>query len=368
MKRTVLFLLLFALCFSMGLSIRRQALDRMPAGMAWYGRELEFSVLEEAAENVIHRIAVTGVARRSGYAVSGADPSRFTEAELVLTDERFRVLFPVEMAYGAFLLTEPERRNTGDAVISDDLAVRLFGTEDAVGRPFLLNGTEVNVVGVYRSDRALMQRLASDGVERIYLPYYSDAVSMPAAEEIYTAESSGPDLDRFLALLDGALAGWRSVDMTMERRLVEQRTHLMGFFCGAMAAGFLLWALWRLVRRGVTALREGPRGGRWWVLHVLLWAALLGSAAALLCLIPFDLVLPEPLTETNILRPAFYVEHWISAVQRLRRSPSGPLALTVWNLQALWGILSFVLLAHTAGACARLVNKNTGLENKNAGK
>ena len=359
MKRVIVALLLFALCFSMVFVIRNEALERMPSGIVWQGGTMDFDVLEEAAEGAVYRITVTGVSRFTGYAVSGTDPSRTWRTELVLTDERYNVIFPMSMAEGAFFHTEPEQRaNTRDVVISDVLAVQIFGTEQAVGSTFLLGGTEVTVVGVYRTDRSLAWRLASDGTESVYVPFYTDAASVSAVEEVYAAESSGPGLDRFLTLLDGALAGWQTTDLSLQRRLVEQRTRLTCFFCGVLGASFLLWALWKVLRRDVLCLKECSQNGRWWASHALLWAAFLGGSAVILWSIPFELLLPEPLTETNILRPSFYIEYWISSAQHLRRSPGGAFALTVWNLQALWGALSFVFLAHVVGACKRLVIKN----------
>ena len=58
-------------------------------------------------------------------------------------------------------------------VISDKLALKLFFNTEAVGKTLMLNNEVYTICGIYSESDLLINKLSSDGKQRVYIPYTS---------------------------------------------------------------------------------------------------------------------------------------------------------------------------------------------------
>lgn len=93
-------------------------------------------------------------------------------------DDTYQQVQPVEIIYGRYLNEGDVLGRRLNVVMEADSAVKLFGTENAVGKTFRTtiygNVDEYTVVGVYRKEVSAFQRLlmgADDGSGEAFLPW-----------------------------------------------------------------------------------------------------------------------------------------------------------------------------------------------------
>lgn len=66
-------------------------------------------------------------------------------------------------------------KNKKAAVISSDLALKLFFETDVIEKTIIIDNKEYTVSGVYKKTKGLINELSSDNKERVYLYYKSDS-------------------------------------------------------------------------------------------------------------------------------------------------------------------------------------------------
>lgn len=66
-------------------------------------------------------------------------------------------------------------KNKKAAVISSDLALRLYFKTDVIGKNIIFDKKEYTISGVYEKPKGLINELSSDNKERVYLYYKSDS-------------------------------------------------------------------------------------------------------------------------------------------------------------------------------------------------
>jgi putative ABC transport system permease protein len=84
------------------------------------------------------------------------------------------------MTRGSFLTEDVCTSGSNVAVISEQLANKLYKSLDVVGNGIILTNQEFRIIGVYSNHRTLMSFLADDGLERVYVPYSSIEKGMEA--------------------------------------------------------------------------------------------------------------------------------------------------------------------------------------------
>ena len=99
-------------------------------------------------------------------------------SELDETDIKNQTVTPVLTNENWFLvmnipLTGNHKENTKAAVISSDLALKLYFNTDVLGKRLIIGNSEYIISGVYEKPKGIVNELSSDGKERVYL-YYSD--------------------------------------------------------------------------------------------------------------------------------------------------------------------------------------------------
>ena len=84
----------------------------------------------------------------------------------VLTNENYFSVMNIPIKGGL-------KENTKAAVISSDLALKLYFNTDVIGKKLIINNSEYIISGIYEKPKGIVNELSSDGEERVYL-YYSD--------------------------------------------------------------------------------------------------------------------------------------------------------------------------------------------------
>lgn len=140
-------------------------------GRSSYGYSFSYQALRdwlyglEEAETVSASYAHTFI--RTCY-IQPADRSGDFHPVTKLTDPQFFRIYPLRFIEGAPFTASDLESGLKRAVITDDLARRLFGsTEGVVGRTFSLNYMECRVCGVVKSGSYLTSR----SYAQLYLPY-----------------------------------------------------------------------------------------------------------------------------------------------------------------------------------------------------
>lgn len=102
------------------------------------------------------------------YYIQPADRSGDFKISVILTDTGFFRIYPFRFLEGTSFTEADLKSGIWTAVITDEMAHRLFGTsEGVVGRTFSLNYTNVRVCGIVNS----ASYLTSQSWAQVYLPY-----------------------------------------------------------------------------------------------------------------------------------------------------------------------------------------------------
>lgn len=92
----------------------------------------------------------------------------------IAVNEYFMQTHPLQMKNGDFFGEGAVGEGRNVSVISDELAIKLFGSEKATGNIYEVEDTPYQVVGVYKKYKNFWGKLFDDGQERIYYPITSE--------------------------------------------------------------------------------------------------------------------------------------------------------------------------------------------------
>lgn len=96
---------------------------------------------------------------------------RSLDAKVIMTDENYINFFPCMTIEKGMFLDSDMVENA--AVVSSELARKLYMTEDIIGNRLVLGDKKYKIVGVYDADTGILSDLTDDGYEKIYIPYTS---------------------------------------------------------------------------------------------------------------------------------------------------------------------------------------------------
>lgn len=80
----------------------------------------------------------------------------------------------IKMARGTFFSDEQYKYGRNVAVISENMAYKLFMAEHVIGNEINISNVKYKIIGVYRDEKSLLSLFTSDGIERVYIPFSSE--------------------------------------------------------------------------------------------------------------------------------------------------------------------------------------------------
>lgn len=165
--------------------------------------------------DVFRNGAVSYSSRVDSYLKGG---SYYMPIRAILTDSRYIKFSDAQITRGAYFSEDAYKSGRNVAVISENLAARLFTSLNAIGNEIELFNEKYTIVGLYREACSIVSLLGLDGVERVYVPFTSRAASgtLPI-ETLYISDDYVRD-DRFREnYVRGNLERWLGLDTRMYR-------------------------------------------------------------------------------------------------------------------------------------------------------
>lgn len=193
---------------------------------------------------------ISGVSNKFGIGAGGI--------KAVLTDAECPSVYKNEMLAGSFFDEQAVKRGEAYAVISDQLAVKLFKTIDIIGNEIEALGKKYTVTGVYKNRSPVIWSLCGDGFDRIYVPYGSidnygeksvDVLTLTGKPEERMADIKG----KMNMELGGKMSSYRMIDYSVSNVVFHQYFDLLLFIIGAMA---ILHTLIFFIKYSVNTIRR----------------------------------------------------------------------------------------------------------------
>jgi len=348
-KRLFLWTCIVLLAFVLILTLASRYVDavngKLPACDVYrtgYPGQIGFDELQGAASSV-DGLTVSGEATFAGYAQT-ANQAVFAPADVVLTDGNFSAFGSFEMLSGSFFgAADLPSADPNVAVISDQIASELFMSADVTGRQVLINGTPFTVCGVYKSDDSLTARLASDGAQRIYVPYNSSlGGNGSGVDYIYVKDSKnagyldGALLSDLNAKLSGKLQACALSSYYEDKTMLAQMKSLLFFVPGAvliiLLAVFIIEFLSAIYTKYRNRTHDNMPSRSFVLPRALAAAGCLIAAAVVLKLIMFNFYIPAFIPSDKIFDPVFYFNFVIGQVQSINAGGTYPAAFNMYRI------------------------------------
>jgi len=183
-----------------------------------------------------------------------------------LTDEAYPDFSGLRIIRGAYFSDKAVKRGRNVAVISRDLAERLFMSLNAVGNEItLLNETYV-IVGLYEPPKTMLALLGSDGTETVYVPFTSymayedlplDTVSIDDAGLAGAGFKQSMMKDILRKDLGVRAEAYRITDYDKSETMVSQWLALFQFLVALWTLALLLGSAGRILRELKDFVRAG---------------------------------------------------------------------------------------------------------------
>ncbi len=309
-----------------------RAADTLPRAIkieASGAQNVRMDILERLRENDNNVLVVSGEVHETTM-VTDSNKSMFAEGDVVYTNSEYGVMQPLD-----FICGEWYSSLEASAVISDDLAVKLFYTTQAKGRTFMIGDKQVTVSGVYRSPKGLVADFSSSGRPVIYAPYTvaenfeNLAVSYVCVSGAETASAS--QLIYSLARREGiALSNRITDDYREAARFLRQFPWLSLELCGFILAFTMLIF-------GNRALRVKEKAKR-----VTAVGCLVGGAMLLFTLVSIPLFWPSSFLPPDAI---FDMTHYYAVIlENVRVHSEAGMGIGVWGYSSLSILINALLM------------------------
>ncbi len=284
------------------------------------------------------------------------------------------VFHKLDFVRGSMFTKNTLLESPNTALISKELANKVFASVDVIGSSLVVDGKSVVIMGVYERDQSILSKMSSDGLSDLILPYTSDlSQKTDSVSHIYvknapqkekpsplkaeeekeekpaderTTEVSSTALGELDASLSGMLSGYYEKTSFAERVTVSgQYLSVFWFTLGMVLVFFLLRAclasfkdtfLWAFhVHQSVNKLEWTKV-----LSSLILPAVLIGGMAAVILLTKFQIYLPSDVIPKgdHMLDFSHYFDQFISSFQLRNRSAADPyyLNLALYSANIAW--------------------------------
>lgn len=198
-------------------------------------------------EDLVYLKDEAGVDKVSGYSEIVAKVSNklgiYSDGiKIALVDEDYASIYKHELLMGNFPDTDAVKKGKAYAVISDQLALKLFMSLDIVGNEIELLSRKYIVAGVYKRRNSILWSLCGDGYDRVFIPYTSigNHSEMPVdiVALLKIADQSMYDIKAKLeTIIENKMPSYKIIDHLASDAVSRQYFDLLIFIIG-MAAIF----------------------------------------------------------------------------------------------------------------------------------
>lgn len=315
-KRLVVILILLALCissFAVSQHIYQQSKNVLPNGIVLrneIGMQYDFD-----AEKV-EGCSRVGISQAQ---VTGIDPMIHDHVNLYYTEDDLPQYLHFEMISGAYFRAKRYAQQNRFVVISEEMAVRYFKTNQAVGLVLHIDEVDYTVCGVYRPEKGFLTDYASNGYDNIYLPYQS--------------QEKVEELPVHLVLMDTKITEFTNAAMsalTTQTQKFIWANHVTGYpdlltlmvffrrlLIFGMGVAVIVLLCKRMAVNSVEAyhLYHMEDQQQKAIRYTVFAGIFLLSAVVVFLLVRFELSIPQSvLPENNIFDFGYYMEEWLNAI------------------------------------------------------
>lgn len=236
----------------------------------------------------------------------------------VLTNE-YITNTELKLIHGSGITADDIANKNAVIIISEHLALSLFMTKDGIGRSIYMDNEEYTVCGVYSKPDNVLDRLCSDGKERVYIPYTSGGHKGFTNVDTISCSSGSVEAKRLLQM---QMPQYFEVDFC-DKQLVLRTLRSMAFVAALFLMFIIISEICNTLHREYRKNRHGStrRAALAKLLHDsttdCILAALLCASAVIILIcrnITFYIV-PEFIPEEYIFDARFYVNKIIETVQ-----------------------------------------------------
>lgn len=246
--------------------------------------------------------------------------------KLTLTNSSYNKLVPLNMMYGAYFYVDDVPEYNRVAVISSELAVRLFQTYDAVGKTVHIDDTEYIVCGVYLDDKSLLRSVLSDGSEQVYVPYKGIVgyEKQPIKRlYLYSENSVFPEgLVEKVEVITNSNLRYNSVsNYTETSLLLKQSFKVSLFICAVILISIMYSFIVKWIKKAMIQIHGGMESlhsKKSFIISILICFLIALLMGIIFWLVKFDLFIPASiLPYDNIFDFKFYFETISNNIQTI---------------------------------------------------
>ncbi len=260
--------------------------------------------------------------------------------KVVYTGSSYMDFLKIRMVKGSYFTENACKGGRKVAIISTDLAGKMFSTHNALGNYINLQNEKYKVIGVYEQDTSIISLLGSDGGERVYVPFGSGARAQFKQIKTILLSDKTLEKDKFRVhkveqvLSEGLKVFPKDkyrINDYYEPSMASQFQPLFIFFIGLWCMMMLMGHYVKFIKANYMRFKRGLTGN--YLLEVIKeeWLELLKIALVSTCfavcsggifmIIRFNLYIPPELVpQDNIFDFEFYGNKVKEAVHRINSS------------------------------------------------
>lgn len=243
-------------------------------------------------------------------------------AKLVYTNESYSQIVPLRLIYGGYFVQSPIREANRYIVISDSLSLDMFKTYDSVGHKLTVGKDEYTVCGVYKKETSLLNRISSDGIERVYLSYSNfNNYEKTSINRFYIKNNEGMFEESLIGTAqlpqNSPIYYENAVNFGDMKRIVIQLRSVAFFALGINIIAFLAFLFTNAGKSLYSYIRKGDYDKKETLLRTLPLVGFGAGAALIFWLVKFQLYIPtKMMPPDNIFDLSFYIENIVTAIQQ----------------------------------------------------
>jgi len=184
--------------------------------------------------------------------------ARSLDSKVLLTDEGYKNFFPyINMIKGSFLDKASCREGMSEAVVSSELARKLYMTDNINGNSIILGNKSYKIVGVYEANRGILFDLTDDIYERIFIPYSSyeteKSIDYLVANGLKFKQGKVYSFEEVIdnSLRRRASSGFVIRDYNKYNVIIAQIEDILLFLLGLLCIIFLIRQIIMLIKKAV---------------------------------------------------------------------------------------------------------------------